>query len=172
MQEETAMRTTSEQPVTRVETPVTEAAQAAASLAASTEQMTGFVSHFAEVARAESCVGPAQSANGHTVVPLATVTVQAAFGMGFGGGSGAQANQEGSGSGGGGGGGGRGSSRVMAIADISEDGLRIQPVPDVTMLGLAAMALAGVLLLSRRGRGGAGVEKMARGRLLGLLKRD
>jgi hypothetical protein len=58
---------------------------AARELASSMHQMDSFVGRFGEVARAEACIGPMQSANGHSVVPLASVSLQAGFGMGFGG---------------------------------------------------------------------------------------
>ena len=149
------------------------ASQAAASIGASSEKMSAFVGQFAEAARADACVGLPQTANGHTVVPLATVTVQAGFGLGFGGGGGAGPEDEGagSGSGGGGGGAGRASSRVIAMADISDQGVRIQPVPDVTRIALAFMALLGVRLLTGRRAGSAGpAEKAARRRMFASLR--
>jgi uncharacterized spore protein YtfJ len=126
--------------------------------------MSSFIGHFSEVARAEAVVGPVQSSRDHTLVPLAAVSLQAGFGMGFGGGTGPD-EAKGQGSGGGGGGGGRGSARVIAIADISDGGVRVIPVPDVTSLALALMALAGIGMLTRRG-------KTPGKQLLGMFKRE
>jgi len=126
-------------------------AQAASSIAEATRQMSSFVAHFSEVARADAAVGPVQSSRDHTLVPLAAVSLQAGFGMGFGGGTGPD-EAKGQGSGGGGGGGGRGSARVVAIADISDGGIRVVPVPDVTSLALGMMALIGIGMLTRRGK--------------------
>jgi uncharacterized spore protein YtfJ len=133
---------------------------AARELASSMHQMDSFVGRFGEVARAEACIGPMQSANGHSVVPLASVSLQAGFGMGFGGGSNPEA--QGQGSGGGGGGGGRGTSRVIALVDISEDGVNVRPVPDITTLALAMLALLGIAIIATRGRPGAGLLRFVR----------
>ncbi|HXH21685.1 MAG TPA: hypothetical protein VNN10_06620 [Dehalococcoidia bacterium] len=135
--------------------------EAAAAVARTGREMSSFIGHFSEVARAEAAVGPAQSLGGHTLVPLAAVSVQGGFGMGFGGGGGTDEKQnQGGGSGGGAGGGGRGSARVIAIADVSESGVVVRPVPDVTMLALGLMALIGLRMISGRG---------ARGRLMRML---
>jgi MYXO-CTERM domain-containing protein len=144
---------------------------AAEGVGSAAERMSGLLGRFAEAARAEACVGAPQIADGHTVVPLATVNVQAGFGVGFGGGGGSHAGEEGSGGGGGGGGGGKGSSRVVAVVDISSSGVRVEPVPDVTTLGLAVLALLGLFLLRGR-RASAPVERVARGRLRRGLRRD
>ena len=123
---------------------------AAQHLGSALGHVDAFIGHFADVARADACVGPVQTAEGHTVIPIATVSLQAGFGMGFGGGSGPTG--EGAGSGGGGSGGGRGSARVIAIVDVSDRGVEVQPVRDVTSLGLGLMALVGVTVIALRGR--------------------
>lgn len=149
--------------------PATYGTEAGTAVARTGEQMASFIGRFAEVARAEAAVGPAQTVQGHTMVPLAAVSAQAGFGLGFGGGGGTdEKSNQGSGSGGGGGGGGRGSSRVIAVVDISETGVEVKPVPDVTTLAVGAMALAGLMLLTRRRAGDGAV----RSRLLGMLKRE
>ncbi len=146
---------------------------AAAGIGDATERMATLVSRFNEVARAEACVGPAHTANGRTVVPLATVSLGFGFGFGFGGGGGGTGEESGGGSGGGGGGGGRGSSRPVAVVDVSASGVRVEPVPDVTTLGLASMALVALFLIGRRGGRAAGAaEGVARRRLLGFLRRS
>jgi uncharacterized spore protein YtfJ len=136
---------------------------AARELASTMQQMDSFIGRFGEAARAEACIGPVQTANGHTVVPLATVSLQAGFGMGFGGGG--NPGAQGQGSGGGGGGGGRGSSRVVALVDISESGVNVRPVPDITTLALAMMALLGVAIIAGRSRAGAGLLRLMRPQL-------
>ena len=122
-------------------------------IAASMEQVAAFVGHFSQAARAEACVGPDRTANGHTVIPIASVSVQAGFGLGYGGGSRAD---QGQGGGGGGGGGGRGASRVIALVDVSESGVNVRLVPDVTTIALALMALIGLALITRSGGNGLG----------------
>jgi len=146
------------------------AAEAASAIARTGREMSSFVGHFAEVAKAQAVVGEAHTVEGHTFVPLATVSVQGGFGMGFGGGGGAdEKRNQGAGSGGGAGGGARSSARVIAVADISESGVVVKPVPDVTALALGMMALMGLRMLSRRG---SGQNRAARGRFLGMLRRE
>jgi uncharacterized spore protein YtfJ len=146
------------------------ASRAGEAISSTTQQVASFVDHLSKVARADACVGQAHSAGGHTVVPVATVHVRAGFGMGFGGGGGNdQGGNQGGGSGGGGGGGGQGGSRVIAVVDVSEDGVEVRPVPDATAIALGAMALVGLLLLTRRGGGGGG---LLRRRLTGMLGRE
>ena len=138
-------------------------AQAAAAIASSMGQMTDFVGRFAAVASAAACVGPAHTANGHTVIPVASVSLQAGFGLGFGGGTGGEGGPQGQGSGGGGGGGGRGASRPIAVVDVSDAGVSVRPVPDVTSLVLGLLALLGLrLMVGRVGGGAAGRRLMGR----------
>jgi len=51
-------------------------AEAGAAVATAMERLTGFIGHLASVANAAACVGPAETANGHTVIPVASVSVQ------------------------------------------------------------------------------------------------
>ena len=137
-------------------------------LVKATDRIAAIVAHLSESAQASAAVGPPQTLGSRTIVPLASVRVSAGWGLGFGGGGGTdEAHNQGGGSGGGGGGGGMASSRVIAIAEVSNDGLRLRPVPDVTTLVLGAMALLALRTLSRR----AVANRATRGRLLGFLKR-
>jgi len=137
--------------------------QASAGITNATQQMAAFTSHLAEVANAKSSIGPVQTANGHTLIPVATVSLQAGFGLGFGGGSGGQGENQGQG--GGGGGGGRTSSRTIAVVDISDAGVEVRPVLDLSNIILATLALVGLALVTRRSGGG-----FARRRLLGAIR--
>lgn len=131
------------------------------SLAAPMEQVTAFLGRFEQAARADACLGAPQSAGGHTAIPVASVSLQAGFGMGIGGGGGGDGASQGQGIGGGAGGGGRAASRVVAVLDVSDRGVRVQPVPDVTSLALALFALVGVVFVAR-GRGGRGMLRALR----------
>jgi uncharacterized spore protein YtfJ len=134
-------------------------ATAANAISTSMHEAEALVARFGEAARAEACVGPVQTVGGHTIVPIASVSLLGGFGMGFGGGSDASQAQ---GSGGGGGGGGRGSSRVIAIVDITDDGVTVRPVPDTTVLALAGIALVGIALLAIRGGPIGGLMRLMR----------
>src|SRR5262245_60047456 len=85
-----------------------------------------FAGRLAEAARADAVVGQAQIVEGQILVPLASVRVVSAWGLGFGGGSGTSPGGDGNGMGGGAGGGGQGSSRVIAIAQLSENGVKVK----------------------------------------------
>jgi hypothetical protein len=79
--------------------------------------------------------------------------------MGFGGGDDPSRGQ---GSGGGGGGAGRGSSRVIALVDVSEQDVKIRPIPDMTAITLGLFALIGLTVIALRGRPGAGLLRFVR----------
>ena len=144
-----------EPPATRAEAGVT----AAHTLETVMQRADAFIGRFSQVARADACVGPVQKVERHTVVPVATVSLQAGMGMGFGGGS---DKAQGQGSGGGGAGGGRGTARVIAVVDISDEGVNVRPVPDVTTIVLAFLALLGIGIIATRGRPGAGLLRFMR----------
>jgi uncharacterized spore protein YtfJ len=110
---------------------------------------------------------PVVSGN-YTIITASEVTAAGGFGFGYGSGSvpgdtsatqtgeaGAVAtSQDGAGSGGGGGGGGGSSGRPVAAIVVGPDGVKIEPVIDVTKIGLAAIGawLSIALLLLRRSR--------------------
>jgi len=75
------------------------------------------------------------------VVPAAEVVSMFGFGMGAGSGT-AAAN------GGGGGGGGRVLSRPVAIVVITPGAVRVEPIVDVTKLGLAALTAFGFMFMT------------------------
>jgi uncharacterized spore protein YtfJ len=80
--------------------------------------------------------------NGDTlIVPSAEVLAVMGFGVGSGSGTGGKECEEdtGSGRGSGGGGGGRVLSRPVAVIISSPEGVRVEPVVDVTKIGLAAL---------------------------------
>jgi uncharacterized spore protein YtfJ len=82
------------------------------------------------------------------IIPTAEILVGLGFGAGYGGGgSGKQEEEEGQGygEGGGGGGGGRTFSRPVAIVVSSPEGVRIEPVVDITKIALGALTAAGFM---------------------------
>jgi uncharacterized spore protein YtfJ len=94
--------------------------------------------------------------NGDTlIIPSAEVLSGMGFGVGFGSGSGGESHDEddgdasgtpAGGSGGGGGGGGRVLSRPVAVIIASPEGVRIEPVVDVTKVALAALTAGGFMV--------------------------
>ena len=93
---------------------------------------------------ASACFGSPIERDGHTLLPVARV--QFGYGVGFGRGSGGDAeamegHSGGGGEGEGGGGGGGGSSTPVAIVDISESGVDIQPIQDTTRIALTVFLM-------------------------------
>ncbi len=93
-------------------------------------------------------------AEGYTVITASEVSIGMGFGYGIGGGT-SPAPAEGdteegepaSGMGGGGGGGGGSSGRPVAVITISQDGVQVDPVVDVTKIGLAFCTALGSMFL-------------------------
>jgi uncharacterized spore protein YtfJ len=90
---------------------------------------------------------------GRTVVTAASIERLGGFGMGGGSGEdeGPDGESAGTGSGSGGGGGGSLRARPVAVIEISDDGVHVEPVIDFTNVLVTAL-LAGAAFLSFRGR--------------------
>jgi len=140
--------------------------QIAAAAAKSQEQATQLFERLMEVAQPESVYSEAVTSGTYTVITASEVTTGLGFGFGVGGGTGtfpaskeegkesgkeeakeSDKEGQGSGSGGGGGGGGGSMARPVAVITISPQGVEIQPVVDVTKLGLALFVTAGSMLM-------------------------
>jgi uncharacterized spore protein YtfJ len=103
--------------------------------------------HYLEAATVEAVYGEPVRSGETLVVPAAEVVSVFGFGMGSGSGT-AAANVGGSGGGGGGGGGGRVLSRPVAVVVITPGAVRVEPVVDVTKLGLAALTAFGFMFMT------------------------
>ncbi len=95
----------------------------------------------------------------YTIIPTAEVLAVAGFGVGYGSGEGPMGENdqpEGQGMGGGGGGGGKAFSRPVAIVISGPEGVRVEPVLDITKFGLAAITAFGFMFTTmvrvKRGR--------------------
>lgn len=93
--------------------------------------------------------------NGDTlIIPAAEVLSVLGFGVGIGSGYGSGGQDEsegqGGGSGGGGGGGGRVLARPVAVVIASPEGVRVEPVLDVTKVALAALTAFGFMVAMSR----------------------
>ncbi len=88
------------------------------------------------------------------IIPCAEVLANVGFGVGYGFGQSSGAKEEGNnsnpgsggGGGAGGGGGGRTFSRPVAVIVSSPDGVRVEPVVDVTKIALAVFTAGGFML--------------------------
>ena len=83
-----------------------------------------------------------------TIIPTAEVLSGLAFGFGGGGGTGTDQNSDKpvQGSGSGGGGGGRVLSRPVAVVVASSEGVRVEPVIDITKIALAGLTALGFMV--------------------------
>ncbi len=117
-------------------------ASAEASLSAVQETMDRFL----EVADVKSVYGQPVEHGDTIVIPAAEVLCGMAFGAGYGYGKSNDPEEQNQGSGGGGGGGGRTFSRPVAVIIASPEGVRIDPVIDITKLGLAGLTALGFML--------------------------
>jgi len=104
------------------------------------------LSQFSQVARAEAVFGQPIERGDYTVIPCAKVSV----GLGLGGGSrpmvkGEQRKEQGQGEGVGGGGNAKG--RPMAVIIVSQGGVRVQPIVDVTRIAVASMIMGTLMAL-------------------------
>jgi uncharacterized spore protein YtfJ len=91
-----------------------------------------------------------------TIIPCAEVVAGMGFGVGYG--MGGSKNEEGKqpdyGGGSGGGGGGRTFSRPVAVVIVTPEGVRVEPVVDVTKIALAVFTAVGFIfgMLARMSR--------------------
>lgn len=84
-----------------------------------------------------------------TIIPAAEVTVAGGFGVGMGVGispKGMEGQQESEGSGSAGGGGGTTFARPVAVVIVSPEGVRVEPVIDLTKIGLAVITAWGFMI--------------------------
>lgn len=126
----------------------------------SQERSARVLERLLDVAQPESVYSEALTSGEYTIITAAEVTAGMGFGFGVGAGSGTgpaagsseegeepEAGGQGSGAGGGGGGGGGSLARPVAVITISSEGVKVEPVVDVTKLGLAMFVTAGSMLM-------------------------
>jgi uncharacterized spore protein YtfJ len=98
-----------------------------------------------EVANVSSAYGDPVQSGDNLIIPAAEVLAGVGFGLGAG--FGRNSKEEDSQAGGsGGGGGGRVLSRPVAVVIASPEGVRVEPVVDVTKIALAALTAGGFML--------------------------
>jgi uncharacterized spore protein YtfJ len=113
---------------------------------------------FMSISTADSVYGEPIEYEDAVIIPAAELMSVMGFGVGYGGGGNVNLEEApaANGEGGGGGGGGYAYSRPVAVIIASPEGVRIEPVVDVTKLALAALAalgfMASAIFRIRRGR--------------------
>ena len=104
------------------------------------------MTHFLDAANVAVVYGKPVKSGETQIIPTAEVLSVMGFGVGFGSGSDSEEGQRNEGSGGGGGGGGRVLSRPVAVVIASPQGVRVEPVLDITKIALAALTAAGFMI--------------------------
>jgi uncharacterized spore protein YtfJ len=131
------------------------------------EDASELVGRLFEVARPGVIFGEPVTAEGRTVITASEIAIGMGIGFGLGGASGTEtdeiedekeggapsAESQGVGVGGGGGGGGASRGRPVAVVVVEPAGVRVEPIVDVTKLGLAMVtALGGIFAMAARMR--------------------
>jgi uncharacterized spore protein YtfJ len=112
---------------------------------AAMEVMQETLESFLDTATVESVYGEPYESGETTIIPTAEVLALLGFGLGSGYGSGGEGDEQGQGGGSGGGGGGRVLARPVAVVIASPEGVRVEPVFDVTKIALAALTAGGFM---------------------------
>ena len=113
------------------------------------EEASELVEKLFDVARPKAVFGEPITVGEHVVITANEVNVGVGIGFGGGMGSGGQPDEEpaaegqGVGGGGGGGGGGASGARPVAAIVVSPQGVWVEPIVDVTKLGLAMFTMLG-----------------------------
>jgi len=125
------------------------------------EMMKDTLGNFLQAGNVKTVYGEPIKEGETLIIPSAEVFAVMAFGAGSGYGKGRQAGPEerdtekeadteeeytGEGGGSGGGGGGRILSRPAAVVIVSPEGVRVEPVIDITKIALAALTASGFIL--------------------------
>jgi uncharacterized spore protein YtfJ len=126
------------------------------SVQAAQEKITATLGRLFDVARAGSVFSEPLTVGDRVVINAAEIT--AGVGMGLGAGMGSDEGEEKaekvegqtSGGGGGGGGGGGSMARPVATITIGPNGVQVEPIVDVTKLGIAFFTALGAIFVARR----------------------
>lgn len=102
---------------------------------------------YLSTADVDAVYGEPFEKDGNVIIPAAEIVAGFGFGIGFGHGSSQDSGKPVSGSSGGGGGGGQIFSRPVAVIIASSEGVRIEPVVDLTKIALAGLT-AGAFVLA------------------------
>jgi uncharacterized spore protein YtfJ len=103
------------------------------------ERVAAGFARLLEAAAVSRVFGAPVERDGQTVIPVAEILAVGGFGVGAGGGRAAEGRRTGSGAGGG----GQAFARGIAAVVVSREGVRVEPILDVTKIALAALTAAG-----------------------------
>ena len=108
------------------------------------EEMIRQITTIPDDLDARACFGTPVERNGRTIIPVSRIAF--GFGLGFGRGAGSDGSDSmeagGGGEGEGGGGGGGGGAHPVAVIEITDNGVEVQPISDNTRIVLANTTFA------------------------------
>jgi uncharacterized spore protein YtfJ len=113
---------------------------------ATTDELVTRLTNLPDQLGSTACFGMPVERDGHTLIPVARVSFGYGLGFGRGSGSNGHAGLDGRGEGGegeGGGGGGGGSSTPVAVIDVSQGRVEVQPIVDHTRITITSMMVGG-----------------------------
>ncbi len=124
-------------------------------IAANWEKSVNVFNRLFDMAKPSAVFGEPLQKGEYTVITASEVALGMGLGSGVGSGSSEPEEDEenaapSSGSGGGGGGGGGGWSRPVAVISVGPNGVEVEPVVDVTKLGLAFLTMIGSVMFMLR----------------------
>lgn len=115
------------------------------------DKANAVIGRLFEVAQPEKAFSVAATSHDFTVITASEVSVSMGLAYGGGGGSDTITNSKddvtGSGFGGGGGGGGVAKARPIAAIEISPNGVKVEPIVDITTLALAFFTMLGTMMM-------------------------
>ncbi len=117
------------------------------------ESANQLISKLFDVTRPDAVFSQPVTVGDHTVITASEYTAGMGVGYGGGGGTGpatAEATHEPLGYGGGGGGGGATTARPVATIIISPDGVRVEPIVDVTKIAITMFTALGAMAMALR----------------------
>jgi uncharacterized spore protein YtfJ len=115
-------------------------------------------------ASVESVYGAPIKQRDTLIIPAAEIVTVGGFGLGQGFGGPESEGESVGGAGGGGGGGGRSFARPVAVIVVSPEGVRVEPIFDLTKIALAGITFAAfaVGMLARLGQAESKIKKMSK----------
>lgn len=111
---------------------------------ANSEEANALLSKLLDIAKTESIYSQPLDQGSYTIFTASELT--AGLGVGYGGGGGTEA--ENSGFGGGGGGGGGTLARPVAAIIIGPEGVKVEPIVDVTKVSIALFTAVGAMAIA------------------------
>jgi uncharacterized spore protein YtfJ len=118
-----------------------------AETAVAIDAVQGTIEKFLESATIDVVYGKPIKNGDTLIIPTAEVLTGLGFGVAYGNAQRSETSgPDRGGSGGGGGGGGRVLSRPVAVVIASPEGVRVEPIVDVTKVGIAALTTFGFML--------------------------